>query len=116
MSREIFTDGSGWNRKVSKIMITFDNGEFIEKEFTDRLTSVEVEYIAVIEALKLSKPGDIIYNDNKVVVKQIQDLWACRQKHLFKYYIQGKKLFKEKGVKLKWIPREKNLAGRLLGR
>lgn len=114
--REYFVDGAGWNGKDSKIMITVSDGNLIEKVFRIPFTNVEAEYLAVIEALKLAKNGDIIHSDNKVVVFQILDKYACRTKHLFKYYIQARTIYKSKSVRLRWIRRKKNLAGRLLGR
>lgn len=112
MSNDIYVDGSGGAN--SRFIIAIDTGNVIEVEVDNRKTNNEIEYMAVIEAFKYAKDGDTIFSDAMVVVNQIKGIFSCKKKHLFKYYMKARKLYTTRKVNLQWIPREENLAGKLL--
>jgi len=115
-----YVDGSGWNGKESKwcviIRINGDKYSLQNKIFrcNEELTNNEVEYYALIEALKIAISGDIIYSDSQLVVNQFNDKWKINYSHLRKLKDIAKRLIRNKFVKVCWIPREKNFAGRIL--
>ncbi len=116
MPKKIFVDGSGWNGRVARFIIAIDDGEVFETRIEKRMTNNEIEYLAVIEAFKYAKDGDVIFSDSKVVVNQIKGIFACKKKHLFKSYMRARQLYNTRKVKLQWVSREENLAGKLLER
>lgn len=109
-----YTDGSGWNGKISEYAVTDHNGKIIvKKTLLKEYTSNEMEYDAVIYALQIAKDGDTIYSDSQLVVNQINKKWKLKAKNLFARFNYAKELYEKKNVKLIWLPREENLAGKI---
>ena len=90
--------------------------------FIDK-TNNEVEYIAVIEALKYiveygkKFSGLIIeiYSDSQLIVNQSMGVWKVNDSNLYSYCDNVKKLIKEiksygSKISLIWMPRECNIA------
>ena len=82
------------------------------------------EYQAVILALEEAKQQEVnqvdILTDSQLVVEQIGGHWACRQEHLKVLRKRVWELVRNldfNGVvcNINWIPREENLAGKVLG-
>jgi len=111
---KIWVDGSGWNGKESKLVIVTEDGKIIKKTFKEKRTNNEMEYLAIIEALKLCCEGDIIYSDSQLVVNQIKGEYSIRSEKLIPLFLQVLKLKGEKKAKICWIPREKNIAGNVI--
>jgi len=111
---KIWIDGSGWNGKESKFCVTTEDGEIILRRLDKRLTNNEMEYMALLGALEIANEGDTIYTDSKLVEGQVVKGWKCTKAHLFPLMMRARKLVKQKGVELKWIPRKENKAGHLL--
>ena len=113
---QIFVDGSGFNGERSGYCILFEGGRCIEESFTEQNSNNMMEYIAVYEALKRCNSGDEILTDSQLVAKQIDGSWQCNFEHLMAMRDNCRELMNEKSVKITWIPREENLAGRLIER
>ena len=82
-------------------------------------TNNELEYQAVIYALKQLPETYIakIYSDSLLVVQQLSHRWAIKDADLRKLAVEAWNLIDSKHltVSFDWIPRESNLAGKLLG-
>jgi len=113
---KIYCDGAGFNGKISRYAIVVDspfvkNIHIVEND----LTSNEMEYIAVAHAMQLAKDGDVIYTDSRLVVKQLNGDWKINFDHLQFWNDEIIEEWKDKpNLKIEWIPRNENLAGKLL--
>jgi len=57
----------------------------------------------------------VIKSDSKLVVEQVNGNWRVRDQNLKSYCEQAIEWIKDIGaIKVEWIPRERNLAGKLL--
>ena len=109
-----YTDGSGWNGEKSEYVVTDETGHIITRRtLPEERTNNEMEYDGVIYALQLAKDGDTIYSDSQLVVNQLTKNWKVKARNLISRYNYAKELFSNKNVKLLWIRREKNLAGKI---
>ncbi len=118
---KIFIDGSGWNGKESKYMIALEDGQSWGDTFGIERTNNEMEYQALLDLLIHSHPfnvgqDDEILSDSQLVVNQVNGKWKVKEPRLFPLCQKAQRLLKERGCILKWIPREENKAGHLLGR
>jgi len=119
---KFYVDGAGWNGSVSRVCVVerdaFDQGNYanylINYEF--ELTNNEAEYYAVIEALKLAKPGDIICTDSALVVNQVLGRWKINYERLRNLQQIIRAILKVKPVEIRYVPREENCAGLILER
>lgn len=111
---KIYCDGSGWNGSTSGYMVLTDTGIKEHGVFEEEFTNNEMEWAAMVAALELASPGDTIYADSQLVVKQLLGGWRIKEERLIPFAEEGKALLREKRVKVFWIPREQNLAGRAL--
>jgi len=86
----------------------------------DGLTNNAAEYRALIAVLKYLASGStaVIRSDSQLLVQQFNGAWAVRDPHLSMLLSEARALIDEKGlkIKLRWIPRGENLAGKLLDR
>lgn len=116
----IYVDGSGWNGRRSRYAVVAEGGKTAStaaiKEFEEHKTSNQMEYAALIEALKLARDGDEILTDSQLLVGQVSKGWKVNKAHLVPLVDECKRLRKSKRVKLEWVPREMNKAGKLLER
>lgn len=79
------------------------------------LTNNELEYLAVIYALEYSKnhyEGKelTIYSDSQLIVNHISGKYKCNPDNLKRLLERTKNKMRDEVI-VKWIPREKNLAG-----
>lgn len=113
----IFVDGSGGNDSGYGFYIENTGESFYEKK--SNLTNNQAEYMAIIQALKRIidiEKEIIIYSDSKVVVSQLNHQYAINNDTLRLLARDTWSLIKRyKSVKIIWIPREQNLAGKMLG-
>jgi ribonuclease HI len=83
------------------------------------MTNNEAEYSAVIEALKFVENNSkvTILSDSKLVVNQIKMEWHIKQERMREMFKEVHRLISEKNIDLKveWVPREENKAGKILG-
>lgn len=111
-----YVDGSGWNGRRSRYAVVAENGKtsVAVKELQEQKTNNEMEYAALIEALKLARDGDEILTDSQLLVGQVSKGWKVNKTHLKPLVEKCKKLLIEKRARLEWVPREMNKAGKLL--
>jgi ribonuclease HI len=86
----------------------------------DHLTNNEAEYHGLIAALKYVSRGSsvLILTDSQLVCSQFAGKFRVKEPRLKRLLDQAKRLMEERNlqVELKWIPREENVAGKLLDR
>ena len=82
-----------------------------KKEF---VTNNEMEYAAVLWALNKAVDGDIILTDSQLVVNQVAGKWKVKEPRLDTLCKLARLKMEDKDVSLEWIPREENLAGKVL--
>jgi len=115
---DIYTDGSGDNGQVNGISgycVVMKNpaGDVIEhKAFKHSFTSNEMEWHAMIRAISMARAGDVIYSDSQLVVNQVNRRWKIKEPRMAEYAARAFKLLEGKpGIRIVWVPREKNPAG-----
>lgn len=76
------------------------------------ITNNVMEYKALIKALTWLNESDIgnivVRGDSQLVVQQVNGVWACNSPHLKPLRQQAAELVAGLGVRLQWVPREKN--------
>ncbi len=79
----------------------------------------QAEYLAIISALKkFEETNDeiIIYSDSKNTVNQLNHEFAINNEQLRTLAREAWQLMaKFTNLQIKWVPREENLAGKMLG-
>lgn len=107
-----FTDGSGTNGTTSSYCVLSENNDVITHVIIPgNATNNEMEYKAMIEALKICKDGDIIFSDSQLIIYQLTGVYKIKEPRLKKLASEAFEIMKNKDVKIGWIRREKNLAG-----
>lgn len=110
---EIFTDGSGKTGQYIYVVPTKKIVKILKKR---GLTNNESEYYGVIEALKNNKEKEILlFSDSQLVVNQLNGRYKIKEPRLKVLAEQVWKLCEGREIEFKWIPREKNIAGKVLG-
>ena len=110
---KIWCDGG--NNYIGEFCVLMENGTkycLCEKRSTNNV----MEYKAMLKALELAMNGDVIYSDSKLVVYQLKGRWQVKQDHLKSFYNNCKEMLESKNVNIRWVPRRKNNAGKLLSR
>ena len=103
--------GQSENQKA-KIAVVFGLKSYTQT--FDRLTNNEAEYKALLKALEVAKENDEILTDSQLLVGQLTKNYKVKAENLIPLYKQAKEMMGRKRVKLTWIPREQNLAGKIL--
>jgi len=114
IAERIFTDGSGDGRIAWYNETTGENWSGRRQGVTNN----EAEYLAIEDALGKAKSKDVeIVSDSQLVVSQLKREWHIKDGKLRKLFDRVQKLIRDKklNVKLSWVPREKNPAGKYLG-
>jgi ribonuclease HI len=111
---KIYCDGSGFNGEVSRVAaIKEDGSHHILTTFDLERTNNEMEYFAVINGLILAEPGDEVLTDSQLVAYQVSGKYKMKADNLRPLYDCAKGLSRLKGVPVKWIRREQNIADKL---
>ena len=117
MTLSIFVDGSGGSDSGFGFFVKETGESFYKKE--DNITNNQAEYMAIISVLrKFSDVKDeiIIYSDSKNTVSQLNHEYAINNEQLRSLAREAWELIsKFANLKIKWIPRNENLAGKMLG-
>ena len=117
MAFSIFVDGSGGPEAGFGFFVKETGESFYKKE--SNITNNQAEYMAIISVLKKflgSMDEIIIYSDSKNTVSQLNHEFAINNNHLRTLAMEAWQLMsKYPNLKIKWIPREENLAGKMLG-
>ena len=113
----IFVDGAGGEKSGFGLFIKETGESFYEEQ--PGLTNNQAEYLAIIETLKKfqgSTDKIIIFSDSRNTVNQLNHEFAINNEQL-RILAQESWLLIPKIPELKiiWIPRKENLAGKMLG-
>ena len=117
MAISVYVDGSGGSNSGYGYFVK-DTGESYYENKPD-LTNNQAEYLAIISALKkfeTSSDEIIIFSDSKNTVNQLNHEFAINNEQL-RVLAQESWLLIPKipELKIMWIPRKENLAGKMLG-
>lgn len=126
MTVNIYVDGSGGPNGGYGYFIKETGESFYEKK--PDITNNQAEYLAIISALKKvaehwQKRNDktenqvTIFSDSKNTVSQLNHDFAINNEHLRNLAREAWMLLGNLAidVKIQWIPRKENLAGKMLG-
>jgi ribonuclease HI len=117
MVLNIFVDGSGGLAAGFGYFVKETNESFYQKEAN--ITNNQAEYLAIIAAIKKfehSPDEIIIYSDSKNTVSQLNHEYAINNDQLRDLARQAWGLMVNiPQLKIIWIPRKENLAGKMLG-
>ena len=117
MAVTIYVDGAGGPNSGYGYYVKETGESFYEKK--PDITNNQAEYLAMISALKkfVESNDDItIYSDSKNTVSQLNHEFAINNEQLRILAREAWELIaKNSKIKLVWIPRKENLAGKMLG-
>jgi ribonuclease HI len=117
MPNSIYVDGAGGDNSGYGYFVKETGESFYEKKSS--ITNNQAEYMAIISALqKFANTNEqiIIYSDSKNTVSQLNHEYAINNEQLRELARQAWALIaKISDIKIVWIPRKDNLAGKMLG-
>ena len=117
MITSIFVDGAGGKKSGYGFFIKETGDSFYEEK--PGLTNNQAEYLAIITALKKFQDSSeevTIFSDSKNTVNQLNHEFAINNEQLRALAQEAWLLIpKISKLKIKWIPRKENLAGKMLG-
>ena len=117
MVLSVFVDGSGGTNSGFGYFVKETGESFYERK--SDMTNNQAEYMAIISVLKkFSGIADeiVIYSDSKNTVSQLNHEYAINNDHLRNLAREAWDLMiKLPNLKITWIPRNQNLAGKMLG-
>jgi len=113
----VYVDGSGGTKSGYGYFVKETGESFYEKK--PDITNNQAEYLAIISALKKfveSNDEITIYSDSKNTVFQLNHEYAINNEQLrFLAREAWSLIAKCSKITLTWIPRNENLAGKMLG-
>ena len=109
-SRTIYCDGSADGSSIHEWCVVTPDGPIVGS-MEGNYTNNQMEYYAMIEALKMASPGDVVCCDSLLVVSQLRGKWRVKDEELKPLAAQARAIRKEKRVQIWWVPRARNLAG-----
>ena len=117
MPLNIYVDGSGGLNSGFGFFVKETGESSYKKE--PNITNNQAEYLAIIMVLKKfldSKDEINIYSDSKNTVAQLNHEYAINSEQLRTLAMEAWSLLsKYTNLKIKWVPRNENLAGKMLG-
>ena len=117
MTLSIYVDGSGGSDPGYGFFVKETGESFYEKK--PNITNNQAEYLAIIAALKKFQGSNeeiTIFSDSKNTVSQLNHEFAINNEQLRELAREAWALLaKFSKLKLTWIPRRENLAGKMLG-
>ena len=117
MAISVYVDGSGGSNSGYGYFVK-DTGESYYENKPD-LTNNQAEYLAIISALKKFETSNdeiIIFSDSKNTVNQLNHEFAINNEQLRTFAREAWALMaKFSDLKIQWVPRKENLAGKMLG-
>jgi ribonuclease HI len=120
MMQIIYCDGASaqfQEGEFGKIcVVSEEHGTHILDVLSSYATNNQCEWLAMREALLIANIGDEIRSDSQLVVGQLAKGWAVNAEGLKKLHAECAKLYAEKKVKVVWVRREFNEAGKVLER
>ena len=113
----VYVDGAGGEKSGYGYFIKDTGESFYEEKLG--ITNNQAEYFAIISALKKfqnSSDEIIIFSDSKNTVNQLNHEFAINNEQLRLLAQEAWSLIpKIPNLKIQWIPRKENLAGKMLG-
>ena len=116
MTISVYVDGSGGEDSGYGFYIKETGKSFYEKK--PNITNYQAEYLAIMAVLKSVKSDEdiVIYSDSKNTIAQLNHENAINNDQLRSLAREAWELIaKFSNLKLVWIPRKENLAGKMLG-
>ena len=117
MTISIYVDGAGGPNSGYGFFVKETGESFYEKK--PNITNNQAEYMAIIAALKKFVETDdevTIYSDSKNTVSQLNHIFAINNENLKELAREAWPVIaKYSKLKIIWIPRNENLAGKMLG-
>ena len=117
MSINVYVDGAGGENSGYGFYVKETGDSFYEKK--PNITNNQAEYLAIISALKkfAEAPDEItIFSDSKNTVSQLNHEYAINNEQLRTLAREAWELIANNSkIKITWIPRKENLAGKMLG-
>lgn len=117
MTLSIYVDGSGGENSGYGHYVKETGESFYEKK--PGITNNQAEYMAIISALQKFGQSDdeiIVYSDSKNTVSQLNHEFAINSEQLRELARLAWSLMgRIPDLKIVWIPRAQNLAGKMLG-
>jgi len=113
----VYVDGSGGTKSGYGYFVKETGESFYEKK--PDITNNQAEYLAIISALKKfveSNDEITIYSDSKNTVFQLNHEYAINNEQLRSLAREAWSIIARcSKITLTWIPRNENLAGKMLG-
>jgi|TARA_B100000427_G_scaffold86546_1_gene71089 ribonuclease HI len=113
----VYVDGAGGEKSGYGYFIKDTGESFYEEKLG--ITNNQAEYFAIISALKKfqnSSDEIMIFSDSKNTVNQLNHEFAINNEQLRLLAQEAWSLIpKIPNLKIQWIPRKENLAGKMLG-
>jgi len=113
----VYVDGAGGEKSGYGYFIKDTGESFYEEKLG--ITNNQAEYLAIISALKKFQNSSneiIIFSDSKNTVNQLNHEFAINNEQLRLLAQEAWSLIPEiPNLKIQWIPRKENLAGKMLG-
>ena len=111
---KVYFDGS-----PSEIaIVTEDHTHIFSNEVSAVDKPLEIEYTALIRTLEIlsEKSRYILYSDNQSLVARMNCDHELPSSRFDKFHSKAQELIekKELSIQVKWVPRKKNLAGKLI--
>ena len=117
MSISVYVDGAGGEKSGYGYFVKETGESYYEQK--PNITNNQAEYLAIILALKkfAESSDDItIFSDSKNTVNQLNHEYAINNEQLRVLAREAWELIaKNSKIKITWIPRKENLAGKMLG-
>ena len=117
MITNIYVDGSGGPKSGYGFFVKETGESFYEEK--PGITNNQPEYLAIISALKKYENYDdevIIYSDSKNTVSQLNHDFAINNDQLRSLAREAWSLIANfSNLTINWVPRNENLAGKMLG-
>ena len=113
----VYVDGAGGEKPSYGFFVKETGESFYEEKLG--ITNNQAEYYAIISALKKFQDSSeeiIIFSDSKNTVNQLNHEFAINNEQLRILAQESWLLIAQiPELKIKWIPRKENLAGKMLG-
>lgn len=93
------------------VVVTDGNGKVLVEEWVGDKTNNEGELIAIARAAGKAPRGALILSDSDLAVKWVAGKYHTKIERLKPLIYDAMSATKTKDISVKWIPREKNLAG-----
>jgi ribonuclease HI len=108
---KVYVDGSGKNGTYCYVVAGSKPRIFTE----GNLTNNQAEYKAIIAALRELSGEDLtVYSDSQLAVRQLDGIYRIKDPELRNLASRVHELCQYRKIHFKWIPRERNLAGKIL--